>query len=30
MSVVAQHCSPCDEPASFPEFIVVEGPSCRC
>ena len=29
MSVVAQHCSSCDKPASFPEFVVVGGPSCR-
>ena len=29
MSVVAQCCSSCDKPALFPEFVVVEGPSCR-
>ena len=30
MSVVAQHHSLCDKPASFPEFVVVEEPSYRC
>ena len=30
MSVVAQCCSLCNEPVSFSEFVVVEGPSYRC
>ena len=29
MSVVAQHCSLCNKPALFPEFVVVERPSYR-
>ena len=29
MSVIAQHYSLCNEPVLFPEFVVVEGPSCR-
>ena len=30
MSVIAQHCSLCNESALFSEFVVVEGPSYRC
>ena len=30
MSVIDQHCSLCNEPASFPEFVVVEESSYRC
>ena len=29
MSVIAQHYSLCNEPASFSEFVVVEEPSYR-
>ena len=29
MSVVAQHCSLCNKPVLFSEFVVVEGPSYR-
>ena len=29
MSVVAQCCNLCNEPASFSEFVVVGEPSCR-